>query len=89
MNTLNSAKYKNYAQAYLIELARQPAVRESLYPALTPAATKDEKIGLARVFAVSGDRTSVDRLQPLSKDNDADVASEVLRALRTLKARGE
>jgi HEAT repeat protein len=89
VNTLNSAKYKNIAQAYLVELARSQAVRESLYPALTPSATKDEKIGLAHVFAASGDRASVDRLQPLSKDSDNEIASEVLRALRILKTRLE
>ncbi len=88
VNTLNSARSKNVAQAYLIELARQPAVRASLYPALTQA-TKDEKIGLAHVFAASGDRASEAELQKLSKDSDMDVASEVLRALRTLKAREE
>ncbi len=46
--------------AYLTELARDPEVRQALYPAMTePGATKDEKTGLAEVLASSGGEDSV------------------------------
>ena len=48
INNLNSAAYKGEAVPFLTELARDPAVRRSLYSALGNA-TKDEKIGIARV----------------------------------------
>jgi HEAT repeat protein len=86
INTLDSASYRDVAQAYLIESARDEKVRAALYPALSNA-TKDEKIGLARVLARSGDKESVAPLQKLSNDTDADVAQEGQRALRTLQAR--
>ena len=38
--------------------------------------TKDEKIGLARVLAASGDKESVPHLEKLSNDPDPDVAQE-------------
>ncbi len=86
INTLNSASYKDVAQAYLIELARDSKVRSALYPALG-SATKDEKIGLAHVLARSGDKESVGALQKLTNDTDGEVAQESQRALRTLQAR--
>jgi HEAT repeat protein len=86
VNTLNSHTHKGEAEAYLIELARQPQVRENIYP-LMKKATKEEKIGLGRVMAASGDRNSIAALDTLSKDPDAEVAQESLRALRILKAR--
>jgi hypothetical protein len=49
--------------------------------------TKEEKAGLARVLAVSGDRTSVAQLEPLTRDPDPDVAQEAIRAMRTLQSR--
>jgi len=86
INTLNSASYRDVAQAYLIELARDARVRAALYAPLD-SGTKDEKIGLARVLARSGDKESVPHLQKLSSDTDNDVAQEGQRALRTLQAR--
>jgi HEAT repeat protein len=85
INTLNSASYREVAQAYLIELARDAGVRTALYGPLDTG-TKDEKIGLARVLARSGDKESVPHLQKLSSDTDNDVAHEGERALRTLQA---
>jgi hypothetical protein len=52
-----------------------------------PTATKDEKMGLARVLARSGDSGSIASLQALSNDKDTAVAQEGLRALRTLQSR--
>lgn len=86
INTLNSVAYKDVALAYLVELARDDRVRTALYGPMDTG-TKDEKIGLARVLARSGDKDSVARLQKLSKDTDADVAQEGTRALRSLQAR--
>jgi len=84
INNLNSAFYRDVAEAYLIELARDPQVRTALYPTLETG-TKDEKISLARVLGRSGDQDSIPRLEKLSNDPDAQVAQEGLRALRTLK----
>ena len=86
INTLDSASYRDVAQAYLIELARDNRVRMALYGPVG-SGTKDEKIGLARVLARSGDKDSVEYLQKLSNDPDSDVAQEGQRALRTLQAR--
>lgn len=86
INTLNSVSYRGVASGYLIELARDPAVRASLYPAMQQG-TKDEKIHIARVLARSGDRESIAPLEKLSRDEDTEVAQEGLRALRTLQAR--
>lgn len=86
INTLDTSSYKDVAQAYLIELARQDNVRNVLYPLLS-SGTKDEKIGLARVLARSGDQASVPYLQKLSNDSDNDVAKEGQQALRSLQAR--
>jgi HEAT repeat protein len=86
INNLNSAAYKGEAQPFLIELARDARVRTSLYGAVD-SGTKDEKIGLARVLARSGDRTSLPYLEKLSRDPDPDVAKEGLVAVRNLQAR--
>jgi HEAT repeat protein len=86
INNLNSAAYNGIAYPFLIELAREPAVRQALYVPL-PTATKDEKIGLARVLARSGDSSSIPPLEKLSRDSDKDVAQEGLRALRNLQSR--
>jgi HEAT repeat protein len=86
INNLNSASYNGVAYPFLVELARDPSVREALYAPLA-AGTKDEKIGLARVLARSGDSGSVAPLQKTSQDSDPAVAQEGLRALRSLQSR--
>jgi HEAT repeat protein len=86
INTLNSAAYHGEAFPFLIELARNPSVRKSLYTPLLQG-TKDEKIYLARVMARSGDKDDVPQLEKLSHDTDPEVAQEGLRALRNLQAR--
>ncbi len=89
VSQLDSKGYKDVAQAYLIESARDPEVRQALYPYLQQGnATKDEKMGLARVLAASGDKDSVPYLETLSHDSDGDIAQEGLRCLRILHARG-
>jgi HEAT repeat protein len=86
INTLNSSAYKGEALPFLIELARDTRVRAALYPAIDRG-TRDEKIGIARVLARSGDRQSVPYLEKLSRDTDAEVAKEGLLAMRNLQAR--
>jgi HEAT repeat protein len=88
VNDLNSTAYRGVSKAYLIELARDPAVRQALYPALKePGATKDEKTGLADVLAASGGQDSVAPLEALSQDTDTEVSQEGLRAVKNLRAR--
>jgi HEAT repeat protein len=86
INTLNSASYKDYAVAYLIEAARKPSVRSALYQPIEQG-TRDEKIQLAKILSASGDEQSIPYLEKVSRDPDADVAQEGLRALRSLRAR--
>jgi HEAT repeat protein len=86
VNNLNSSSYNGVAYPFLAELARDPAVRQALNSPLATA-TKDEKIGLARVLAQSGDTGSVAILEKLSRDADPEVAQEGLRALRSLQSR--
>src|SRR5580698_652332 len=86
INTLNSAANHDVAYAYLVEASRQKPVLQALYTQIDPG-TKEEKIYLARILAVSGDQTSVPWLDKVSRDNDPAVAKEGLRALRSLRAR--
>jgi HEAT repeat protein len=86
INTLNSAAYREVSAAYLIEAARRQPVRDALYAPLEQG-SRDEKIYLSRVLAASGDQASVPYLDKISRDTDADVAQEGLRALRSLRAR--
>jgi HEAT repeat protein len=86
LNTLNSAAWRDTASAYLVEAARRPAVLRELHNPLENG-TRDEKIQLARIIAVSGDASAVPWLDKLSRDQDSLVAQEGLRALRTLRSR--
>ncbi|HKD09415.1 MAG TPA: HEAT repeat domain-containing protein [Bryobacteraceae bacterium] len=86
IDTLNSSAYKDVASAYLVEAARNANVRSALYAPMAQG-TRDEKIGLSRVFAASGDGASIPYLEKLSRDQDSEVAQEGLRALRSLRAR--
>jgi HEAT repeat protein len=86
LNTLNSAAWRDTAMAYLVEAARRPAVLAALHQPLETG-TKDERIQLARIVAVSGDASAVPWLDKLSHDPDSAVAQEGLRALRSLRAR--
>jgi HEAT repeat protein len=86
INTLNSSSYHDVAYAYLVEAARRPPVLDALYIPLGQG-TRDEKIYLSRVLAASGVQASIPYLEKISRDNDADVAKEGLRAVRSLRAR--
>lgn len=86
VNTLNVRAYQGVASAYLVELARDPKVRQAIYPSLA-GAPKDQKIQLSIILARSGDQDSIPYLQTLSTDPDREVADAGLRSLRTLRAR--
>lgn len=85
INNLNSAAYKGEAFPFLVELARNPAVRQALYTPLQNG-TKAEKVGISGVLARSGDQGSIAELQKLTNDPDTEVAKEALRAVRVLQA---
>jgi HEAT repeat protein len=88
VNNLNSTAYRGVAIPYLTELARDPNVRQALYPALKAAgATRDEKTGLAEALAASGGQDSVAPLDALSQDSDSEVSEAGLRAVKNLRAR--
>jgi len=86
LNTTNQRSWRGVASAFLIELAREQAIRQSIYTMLGMA-TKDEKIQLSIVLARSGERDSIPSLEALSVDPDPDVAAEGIRSLRTLRTR--
>jgi HEAT repeat protein len=87
MGEFDPLRYRGVSRAYLTELARDPGVRQALYPVLKePAVTRDEKTGLAQVLAASGGQDAVAPLEALSQDPDADVSQEGLRAVKNLRA---
>ena len=86
VNALSSASLGSAAQTFLVELTREPAVRAEINRTL-PNWAKQEKMGLAGVLGVSGDRESVTALEALVKDQDTDVSLEATRALRVLRTR--
>lgn len=86
LNTLNSSSWRDTASAYLVEAARKPNVLAALRVPLATG-TRDEKIMLSRILAVSGDSSAIPWLEAASRDSDTNVAQEGLRALRSLRAR--
>jgi HEAT repeat protein len=86
IDQLNQAAYHNAAQALLTEAARDPGIRAQLYTPMEQG-TRDEKIYLAQILAVTGDRETEPHLEKISRDLDKQVAEEGLRALRNLRAR--
>jgi hypothetical protein len=86
LNSVNQRTWRGVASAFLIELAREQAIRQTIYTILGMA-TKDEKIQLSIVLARSGERDSLPSLEALSRDPDPDVAAEGIRSLRILRAR--
>lgn len=86
VNTLNSRSNRAVAEAYLIELARDTGIR-GLVQAYLPNGTREEKLGLLRVLAASGNSGSVAAIEPITRDPDAVVAQEAIRTMRTVQAR--
>lgn len=85
VNTLNQKAWKGIAEAYLAELVRNEPIRAAISPVF-PTATKQEKLSLSMILGRSGSRDTEPMLEALSKDPDSEVASEALRAIRTLRA---
>jgi HEAT repeat protein len=86
IDSLKNNNYRSASLAYLTELARDSAVRQTLYTTLDDA-RRDEKTGLCLVFGESGEKDTVPHLNRLKDDNDVEVAQTCLRSLRTLEAR--
>ena len=86
INTLNHKAWKGVALGFLKDLAPEASVRFALHTALLQA-NRDEKIALAEILGDRGAKDSVEPLETLAKDADAEVASESLRALRVLRLR--
>lgn len=86
INTLNHNAWKGVAQGFLKDLAPEAEVRFALHTALLRA-NRDEKLALADILGERGGKDSVEPLETLAKDPDAEVASESLRALRVLRLR--
>ncbi|MBI5280746.1 MAG: HEAT repeat domain-containing protein [Candidatus Solibacter usitatus] len=84
-NNLNQKAWRGVALPYLSELSLKPEPRSAILVALGQATTRDEKTGLAQALAGCGSRDALAGLEGLSKDEDAAVAREALRALRILK----
>ncbi len=86
ISNLNSKAYRGVAQPFLIEAARDVHVLAALHRAIGQG-SREERTGLAEVFAISGDEKSAPILQAMTKDADAEVSAAALQAFRTLKAR--
>ena len=86
VHTLNSRQYKGVAEPYLLELCREPQVRLAVYKFVANA-TKDEKLGLARILSLVGDYEAISQIEWISKDADPEVAAEGLKALKALRTR--
>lgn len=86
VNALNQRSWRSVAQAYLNELARRPEVRDPLYKVLYTGSTKEERMGLATAFAGCKGKDAAAVLERLSRDEDAEVGREALRALRILRS---
>ena len=87
VEALNSRTRRGEAEPYLVELARDPAIRELLYPKLY-STDSEVRGGLCRVLGASGDSTAVSYLEVLLKDSDSGVIVEANRAIRILRSRG-
>lgn len=86
VNALGSALRGDAAQTYLIELTRNPKFLPKLYPFLGSSNSTVRK-RLCTVLVFTGDQTSVEPLEGLSRDKNNDVAIEALRALRAVRTR--
>jgi HEAT repeat protein len=85
INALGSGD-ENAAQAYLVELARNPGFLADLYPYLN-SRNADVRQGLCNILTYAGDATSIQPLEQLSHDRNSDVAAAALRALSAVRSR--
>jgi HEAT repeat protein len=85
VSELGSKLRGDAAQAYLIELARDPAFLAKLYPYLQSQEAAVRR-RLCTVLMFDGDQTSLEQLDRLSHDPDREIVSEALRAKRAIRA---
>jgi HEAT repeat protein len=85
VNALGSGE-EDAAQAYLVELARNPSFLSNLYPYMN-SRNADVRKGLCNVLMFAGDGTSIQPLEQLSHDRNSDVAAAALRALSAVRLR--
>jgi HEAT repeat protein len=88
VSNLTSRVHRGEARPYLIELARDPKVREALTTSLY-SSEPDIRKNLCIVFGVSGDSASIGSLEVLLRDRDAEVANEASRAIRIIQSRSK
>jgi HEAT repeat protein len=86
VGTLPSRTRGSVAQSFLIELARQKSLLQDLYPYLSSRDATTRR-RLCYVLMYSGDASSIQRLQPLTRDRNGDVAAAALSAVRAIRAR--
>jgi HEAT repeat protein len=86
VNDLGSGSRGGIAQAYLIELARNPALLPKLYSYMD-SRDADVRRRLCNVLMYSGDKTSLAPLERASHDGNGDVAAAALRAMAAVRAR--
>lgn len=75
------------AQAYLVELAHSPGFLKQLYPYMN-SRNAQVREHLCNVLMYAGDDASIAQLQPLSHDNNSDVAAAAMRAMSAIRSRG-
>lgn len=86
VRTLPSRTRGSVAQSYLIELARRKGLLQDLYPYLSSKDATTRR-RLCYVLMYSGDASSLQELQPLTRDHNGDVAAAALSAVRAIRAR--
>jgi HEAT repeat protein len=86
VGTLSSRTRGSVAQSYLIELARKKDLLQDLYPYLNSRDATTRR-RLCYVLMYSGDASSIQQLQPLTRDRNGDVAAAALSAVRAIRAR--
>jgi HEAT repeat protein len=87
VSQLSSRVHVGEARPYLIELAREEAVRQALYPKLYSNDAEIRK-NLCAILAASGNSSSISYLEVLLRDSKPEVVEEAGRAIRVLRARG-
>lgn len=88
VNALSSRSYGDVAQSYLIELTRKKPLLQALCTHLNDR-NATVRLRLCNVLAVSGDTSTLARLQPLTRDGNGDVAAAALHATQDIRARME
>jgi HEAT repeat protein len=86
VQSLDLSSARSLASPLLTEAARNAEIRLQLYGPLEQG-TKEQKIAIAQILSVDGDRATESHLEKTSHDPDPQVAEEGLRALRNLRTR--